>query len=87
MMDIEKQVNLLNGKNSMPLKLKFLKNFIRFLNSNLTNLSATFLMVYILIFKKDMPYRVYFFKSLYSNAISIVPSPTNSPLLYFKNIS
>ncbi len=59
MMDIEKQVNLLNGKNSMPLKLKFLKNFIRFLNSNLTNLSATFLMVYILIFIKDMPYRVY----------------------------
>jgi hypothetical protein len=35
----------------MPLKLRFLRNFIRFLNSNLTNLSTTFLMAYILSFK------------------------------------
>jgi hypothetical protein len=40
---------------------------IRFLNSNLTNLSTTFLMAYILSFKKDMPSRVYSFKFPYSN--------------------
>jgi len=52
----------------MPLKLRFLRNFIRFLNSNLTNLSTTFLMAaYILSFKKDMPSRVYSFKFPYSN--------------------
>jgi hypothetical protein len=52
----------------MPLKLRFLKNLIRFLNSNLTNLSTTFLMAYVLIFKKDIsPSRVYSFKFPYSN--------------------
>jgi hypothetical protein len=56
-MDIDKQVKLLNDIN----------NFIRFLNSNLTNLSTTFIMAYILSFKKDMPSRVYSFKFLYSN--------------------
>jgi len=65
-MDIDKQVKLLNDINIMPLKLRFLRNF-RFLNSNLTNLSTTFLMAYILSFKKDMPFRVYSFKFLYSN--------------------
>ena len=44
-MDIDKQVKLLNDIN----------NFIRFLNSNLTNLSTTFLMAYILSFKKNIP--------------------------------
>jgi hypothetical protein len=66
-MDIDKQVKLLNDINIMPLKLRFLRNFIRFLNSNLTNLSTTFLMAYILSFKKDMPSRVYSFKFPYSN--------------------
>ena len=42
MMDIDKQDKLLNGINLMPLKLRFLRNFIRFLNSNLTYLSTTF---------------------------------------------
>ena len=68
-MDIDKQVKLLNDINIMPLKLRFLRNFIRFLNSNLTNLSTTFLMAYILSFKKDMPSRVYSFKFPYSNTI------------------
>jgi len=63
-MDIDKQVKLLNDINKMPLKLRFLGNFIRFLNSNL---STTFLMAYILSFKKDMPSRVYSFKFPYSN--------------------
>ena len=68
MMDIDKQVKLLNDINKMPLKLRFLRNFIRFLNSNLTNLSTTFLILaYILIFKKDIPFRVYSFKFPYSN--------------------
>jgi len=53
--DIDKQVKLLNGINIMPLKLRFLWNFIRFLNSNLINLSTTFFMAYILSFKKDIP--------------------------------
>jgi hypothetical protein len=53
-MDIEKQVKLLNDINIMSLKLRFLRNFIRFLNSNLTNLSTILLMAYILSFKKDM---------------------------------
>jgi hypothetical protein len=65
-MDIDIQVKLLNDINIMPLKLRFLRNFIRFLNSNLTNLS-TILMAYILSFKKDMPSRVYSFKFPYSN--------------------
>jgi len=51
-MDIDKQVKLLNDITIMPLKLGFLRNFIRFLDSNLTNLSTTFLMAYILSFKK-----------------------------------
>ena len=68
-MDIDKQVKLLNDINIMPLKLRFLRNFIRFLNSNLTNLSTTFLMAYILSFKKDMTSRVYSFKFPYSNTI------------------
>jgi hypothetical protein len=53
----------------MPLKPRFLRNFITFLNSNLTNLSTTFLMDYILSFKKDMQSRVNFilFKFPYSN--------------------
>ena len=67
MMDIDKQVKLLNDINIMPLKLRFLRNFIRFLNSNLTNFSTTFLMAYILSFKNDMPFRVYSFKFPYSN--------------------
>jgi len=33
-MDIDKQVRLLNDINIMPFKLRFLRNFIRFLNSN-----------------------------------------------------
>jgi hypothetical protein len=37
--------------------VRFLRNFIRFLNSNLSNLSSTFLMAYILSFKNDMPFR------------------------------
>jgi hypothetical protein len=65
-MNIDKQVKLLNDINIMPLKLRFLKKFIRFLNSNLTNLSTTFLMAYILSFKKDMPSRVYSFKFPYT---------------------
>jgi len=32
----------------MPLKLRFLRNFIRILNSNLTNLSTTSIMAYII---------------------------------------
>ncbi len=59
-MDIDKQVKLLNDIYIMPLKLRYLRNFIRFLNSNLTNLS-TILMAYILSFKKDMPSRVSLF--------------------------
>jgi hypothetical protein len=51
----------------MPLKLRFLRSFIRFLNSNLTNLSTAFLMAYILSFKKDMSSHVYSFKFPYSN--------------------
>ncbi len=66
-MDIDKQVKLLNDINIMPLKLRFLKNFIGFLNSNLTNLSTTFLMAYILSFKKDKPSCVHAFKFPYSN--------------------
>jgi hypothetical protein len=46
MMAIDKQVNLLNDSNIMPLKLRILRNFIRFLNSNLTNLSTAFLVAY-----------------------------------------
>ena len=64
---IDKKVKLLNDNNIMPLTFGFLRNFIRFLNSNLTNLSTTFLMAYILSFKKDMPFRVYSFKFHYSN--------------------
>jgi hypothetical protein len=67
MRDIDKQVKLLNDINKIPLKLRFLRNFIRFLNSNLTNLSTTFLMAYTLSFKKDIPFRVYSFKFPYSN--------------------
>jgi len=66
-MDIDKQVKLLNEINIMSLKLRFLRNFIIFLNSNLTNLSTTFLMAYILSFKKYIPSRVYSFKFPYSN--------------------
>ena len=66
-MDIDKQVKLLNEINIMSLKLRFLRNFIIFLNSNLTNLSTTFLMAYILSFKKNMPSRVYSFKFPFSN--------------------
>ena len=53
--EIDKHVKLLNRINIMPLKLRFLWNFIRFLNSNLINLSTTFIMAYILSFKKDIP--------------------------------
>ena len=56
-----------NDINIIPLKLRFLRNFIRFLNSNLTNLSTTFIMAYILSFKKDMPFRACSFKFPYSN--------------------
>jgi hypothetical protein len=61
---VDKQVKLLNDIIKMPLKLR---NLIRFLNSNLTNLSIKFLMTYILSFKKDMPSRVYSFKFPNSN--------------------
>jgi hypothetical protein len=60
-MNIDKQVKLLSDINIMPLKLRFLRNFIRFINSNL---STTFLMAYILNFKEDMPSRVYSFSIL-----------------------
>jgi hypothetical protein len=68
MMDIDKQVKLLNDINIMPFKLRFLRNFIKFLNSNLTNFSTTFLMSYILSFKKDMPFRVYSFKNSFKDS-------------------
>jgi hypothetical protein len=64
---IDKKVKLLNDNNIMPLTFGFLRNFIRFLNSNLTNLSTTFIMAYILGFKMDMPFRIYSFKFPYSN--------------------
>ena len=51
-MDLSKQVDLLNSINILPIKLRFLRNFIRFLNSNLSNLPKTLLMAYILSFKK-----------------------------------
>jgi len=38
-MDLSKQVDLLNSINILPIKLRFLRNFVRFLNSNLINLS------------------------------------------------
>ena len=44
-MDLSKQVNLLNSINILPIKLRFLRNFIRFLNSNLSNLPKTVLMI------------------------------------------
>jgi hypothetical protein len=37
-MDLSKQVDLLNSINILPIKLRFLRNFIKFLNSNLSNL-------------------------------------------------
>jgi hypothetical protein len=51
-MNLSKQVDLLNSMNILPIKLRFLRNFIRFLNSNLSNLPKTLLMAYILSFKK-----------------------------------
>ena len=51
-MDLSKQVNLLNSINILPIKLRFLRNFIRFLNSNLSNLPKTVLMALILSYKK-----------------------------------
>jgi len=51
-MVIERQVKLFNDINIMP----FLRNFIRFLNSNLTNLSTPFLIA-----------SCYSFKFVYSN--------------------
>ncbi len=68
-MDIDKQVKLLMASIKCHLKLRFLKNFITFLNSNLTYLSTNFLMDYILSFKKDMRSRVNYIliKFPYSN--------------------
>jgi hypothetical protein len=37
-MDLSKQVDLFNSINILPIKFRFLRNFIRFLNSNLSNL-------------------------------------------------
>ena len=67
-MDLSKQVDLLNSMNILPIKLRFLRNFIRFLNSNLSNLPKTLLMAYILSFKKNIssrinPFRFPFFKT------------------------
>jgi hypothetical protein len=67
-MDLRKKVDLLNSINILPIKLRFLRNFIRFLNSNLSNLPKTLLMAYILSFKKNIsprtnPYRYPNFKT------------------------
>ena len=48
--DLSKQVDLL------PIKLRFLRNFIKFLNSNLSNLPKTLLMAYIKILSKFLIY-------------------------------
>jgi hypothetical protein len=53
-MNLSKQVDLLNSINILPTKLRFLRNFIKFLNSNLSNLPKTLLMAYILSFKKNI---------------------------------
>jgi hypothetical protein len=42
-MDLRKQVKILNSINILPIKLRFLRNFIKFLNSNLSNLPKTLL--------------------------------------------
>ena len=67
-MDLSKQVDLLNRMSILPIKLRFLRNFIRFLNSNLSNLPKTLLMAYILSFKKNIssrtnPFRFPIFKT------------------------
>jgi hypothetical protein len=54
-MDLSKQVDLLNSINILPIKLRFLRNFTRFLNSNLSNLPKT--MAYILSYKKNLSSR------------------------------
>jgi len=51
-MDLSKQVDLLNSINLLPIKLRFLRNFIRFLNSNLSNLPKKLLMANILELQK-----------------------------------
>ena len=61
-MDLIKQVDLLNSMNILPIKLRFLRNFIGFLNSNLGNLPKTLLMAYILSFKKNISPRTNSFR-------------------------
>ena len=59
-MDLSKQVDLLNSINILPIKLRFLRNFTRFLNSNLSNLPKT--MAYILSYKKNLSSRTNLFR-------------------------
>jgi hypothetical protein len=59
-MDLSKQVDLLNSINLI--KLRFLRNFIRFLNLNLSNLPKTLLMAYFLSYKKNFSFRTNPFK-------------------------
>jgi hypothetical protein len=57
-----KHVDLLNGTNILPIKLRFLRNFISFLNSNLSDLPKTLLMAYILSFIKNISPRTNHFR-------------------------
>ncbi len=72
-MDIDKQVKLQNDINIIPLNLRFLRNFIRFLNTNLTNLSTKFLMAYILVLKK-----ICHFVFILLNFLILIQSRANS---------
>jgi hypothetical protein len=74
-MDLSKQVDLLNSINILSIKPRFLRNFIRFSNSNLSNLPKTLLMAYILSFKKNI--------SLRTNPISLKLSTINFLFLLF----
>ena len=53
-MDLSKQVDLLNSINILAIKLRFLRNLIKFLNSNLSNLQKTLRMAYILSFLLEL---------------------------------
>ena len=69
-MDLSKQVNLLESINILP-KVRFLRNYIRFLNSNLSNPPKTVLMAFILSYKKNFssrpnPFRFPIFKTNHS---------------------
>ena len=46
--ELSKQVNLLKSINILPIKLRFLRNYIRSLNSDLSSLHKTVLMAFIL---------------------------------------